>query len=327
MPYRKINKMTCKVCGTDAQFNIHVIKEMMFGFRDEFNYLECLHCGCFQIEHIPSNMEKYYPANYYSFQSENKKEIKLNYFKTLQFNQISGYKKTLPGAIVSYKYSSEIYHWFKFLQVSKKESNILDIGCGQGELLKDLFVVGFQKLTGIDPYIEKDIRYNQSLHVYKKEVFDVREKYDLVMMHHSFEHMADQPEVLNKIHQILNQEGKLLIRIPVISKPLIEKYGMDMVSLDAPRHFFIHTIKSINLLLAKAGFSIYRTEFDSQAFEFIASEQYKRGISIYDPNSYFTNPKKSVFTKEDILNYKKQINKLNADNQGSTAVFYIQKST
>ncbi len=318
--------MKCKICDTNDSFNIHVIKEMMFGFKDEFNYLECLHCGCFQIENIPSNMEKYYPANYYSFQSEQKKKTKLNYFKTLQFNQISGYKKSLPGAIVSYKYTSEIYHWFKFLHVNKKEANILDIGCGQGELLKDLFTVGFQKLTGIDPYIEKDIHYNPKLNVYKKEVFDVNEKFDLIMMHHSFEHMANEPEVLNKINQILHPDGKLLIRIPVISKPLIEKYGVDMVSLDAPRHFFIHTIKSIHLLLAKTGFSVYRTEFDSQPFEIIASEQYKKGISIYDPKSYFSDPKNSEFTKEDILNYKKQINKLNAEHQGSTAVFYIKKS-
>ncbi len=318
--------MKCKVCEANNEFNIHVIKEMMFGFKDEFNYLECKNCGCFQIENIPSNMEKYYPANYYSFKSENKKKIKLNYFKTLQFNQISGYKKSLLGAIVSYKYTSEIYNWFKFLPQNKRETNILDIGCGQGELLKDLFSLGFQKLTGIDPYIEKDIQYNPNLSVYKKEVFDVKEKYNLIMMHHSFEHMANQPEVLNKINQLLLPNGKLLIRIPVISKPLFEKYGVDMVSLDAPRHFFIHTIKSINLLLAKTGFSVYRTEFDSQPFEMIASEQYKKGISIYDSKSYFSNAKNSVFTKEDILNYKKQINKLNAENLGSTAVFYIQKS-
>lgn len=319
--------MKCKICDTCDAFNIHLIKEMMFGFKDEFKYLECRNCGCYQIENIPPNMEKYYPADYYSFKSENKKKIKLNFFKTLQFNQISGYKKSLHGAIVSYKYRSEIYNWFKFLHVNKTEASILDIGCGQGELLKDLFTVGFQKLTGIDPYIEKDIHYNTNFHVYKKEVFDVKEKFDLIMMHHSFEHMANQIDVLNKIYEILNQDGKLLIRIPVISKPLIDLYGVNMVSLDAPRHFFIHTIKSINFLLAKTGFTVYKTEFDSQPFEIIASEQYKKGISLNDTKSYFINPQKSVFTKKELLKYKKQINKLNAEDQGSTAVFYIQKST
>ena len=75
----------------------------------------------------------------------------------------------------------------------------------------------------------------------------------------------------------------------------------------------------------------WEDEIDPKQWQQVFAKQFhlqnpEKGISIYDPKSYFSNPKKSEFTKEDILNYKKQINKLNADNQGSTAVFYIQKS-
>jgi hypothetical protein len=60
--------MICKICGNIEENKVFEIREMMFGFRDEFTYFECSKCGCLQIAEIPINMEKYYPSNYYSFQ-------------------------------------------------------------------------------------------------------------------------------------------------------------------------------------------------------------------------------------------------------------------
>ena len=59
-------KMICKVCTNSENNEEYRIREMMFGFGDEFTYFECLKCGCLQIRDIPGSMEKYYPANYLS---------------------------------------------------------------------------------------------------------------------------------------------------------------------------------------------------------------------------------------------------------------------
>ena len=316
--------MKCSICDKEDKHKKYRLKEMMFGLRDEFDYFECSGCGCFQIDKIPENIDKYYPKEYYSFNSEKPGNVKQSNFKRLQYNQISGYNKSILGAIVSFKYKSNIYNWFKILNIDKKDK-ILDIGCGDGKLLVKLYQAGFQNLTGVDPYIREDIIYNEKLKVLKKDILDVEEKFDLIMMHHSLEHIPNQLEVLKKVYELLNDEGKLLIRIPVMCKPLFLKYGTDLVSLDPPRHFFIHSIKSITLLLNKAGFKIYKKEYDAEAFEYIASEQYQKGISIHAPNSYFSNPKNSQFTKENILQFKNQINALNAEEKSSSAVLYIKK--
>ena len=38
---------------------------MMFGYRDEFEYLKCAECSCLQIKEIPKNLSKYYPSSYF----------------------------------------------------------------------------------------------------------------------------------------------------------------------------------------------------------------------------------------------------------------------
>jgi 2-polyprenyl-3-methyl-5-hydroxy-6-metoxy-1,4-benzoquinol methylase len=250
----------------------------------------------------------------------------LNYFKQLQYDHLSGFKKSLLGAAASLGYNPETYGWFKELGLAAKDSKILDVGCGKGNLLKQLFQVGFINLTGIDPYIADDIIYNEHLKILKKSIFEVDEKFDLIMSHHSLEHMSNHFEVLSRIHQQLNKNGKLLIRIPIMSKTLFDKYGVNMVSLDAPRHFFIHSIKSIKMLLHKIGFDVKKVIYDAKVFDVIGSEQYLRDISLHDSRSYTINKKNTVFSKKEISGFKKSINDLNKQEKSSSVALYIEKA-
>jgi len=54
--------LTCKICGNKENNTEYTAREMMFGFRDEFNYFQCNNCQCLQIESFPENISKYYPV-------------------------------------------------------------------------------------------------------------------------------------------------------------------------------------------------------------------------------------------------------------------------
>jgi 2-polyprenyl-3-methyl-5-hydroxy-6-metoxy-1,4-benzoquinol methylase len=203
--------------------------------------------------------------------------------------------------------------------------NILDVGCARGGLLLQLRREGFVRTVGIDPFLKEDIYYDTGLKILKKNLAELNEEFDLVMLHHSFEHMADPTSVFTQLHHIVKSRGYLLIRTPVIPCFAWRKYGTNWVQLDAPRHLFIHSVRSLNLLSQKAGFVIEHVEFDSKAFQFWGSEQYVRGIPLYDPRSYRVNPGKGLFSNDEIVAFEKRAEELNNVSDGDQACFYLRK--
>jgi SAM-dependent methyltransferase len=321
--------MKCKICSNEENNTPYVLREMMFGTKEVFDYFQCSNCGCIQIKEVPQNLGDYYPSNYYSFSDSTYKVKKLNYFKKLQYEHLSGLRPSLLGAIVSYKYKSgfaDVYKWCKSMNMNDKNAKILDIGSGGGELLKRLEVLGFTDLTGSDPFIEKDVYLSDNLRLLKKDISDLEGKYDIIMLHHCLEHMDNHAEVLTQLDGLLADNGHLLIRIPVYSKPLFDKYGVDLVTLDPPRHLFIHSLKSITYLLEKHGFYILYSYYDANVFDIIASEQYQRDIELFDKEkSYVVSPKISIFSSQEIKTFKQQMKDLNAKGESDTMALVIRK--
>jgi 2-polyprenyl-3-methyl-5-hydroxy-6-metoxy-1,4-benzoquinol methylase len=319
--------MKCGICSNEQNNTPYKIREMMFGLRDSFDYFQCGNCQCIQIKEIPENLGKYYPTDYYSFTNTDSKIKKLSFFKQMQYEYLSGNKKTVLGAIISYKYKSLLYDWCNVLQLRDKNTKILDLGCGGGDLLKQLENVGFTNLTGADPFLAEDIDYSENIKIYKKSVYELSETYDVIMLHHSFEHMDNHAEVIQKLYQLLRKDGKLFIRIPIYSKPLFERYGVDLVNLDAPRHLFVHSIKSITYLLENHGFKIANTTFDANVFDIIVSEQYKKDITLFDKEkSYITDIKNSMFTPKEHKIFRKQMEDYNRNGEGSAVALVMEKA-
>jgi SAM-dependent methyltransferase len=320
--------MICKICSNSKNNKVFKIKEMMFGFRNEFTYFECSKCGCLQIAEIPKNIGKYYPSNYYSFnglplKKENDNIIK-KYLKRKR-DEYALYGKGIMGKLVCYKYPHLLFYIIGKAKIDYN-SKILDIGCGMGNLLYSLNETGLKNLIGVDPYIDKDI-IDENIKIFKKTIHELpnNKKFDLIISNHSFEHISDQLETLVKVSKIFSKNGACLIRIPIKTDYIWNRYGINWVQIDAPRHFFIHTPKSFELLVEQSGLTIKERVYDSTEFQFWGSEQYIKNISLNTENSYLVNPKKSIFTKEQIIKYKKLAKELNENGQGDQAAFILKK--
>lgn len=319
----------CRICENTDSNRVHTAREMMFGTRYPFDYLECGKCGTLQIIDIPE-LAPYYPDNYLSFDSEvpvGKSLIRRiaarfagNYFRTGQAGLGKVFVKLRPVLGEHFPPSMR-----DFPLGLHRNSHILDFGCGNGRLLQSLHYFGFTNLTGADAFISKDIFYPTGVNIYRRRLDEFEPPFDLIMLHHSFEHLEDPLDALRQIGRLIGSKGFGLIRIPIVSF-VWEKYGVNWVQMDPPRHLFLYTENGFRALAEKAELEVVQVSYDSGAFQFWGSEQYASDVPLMDERSFWINPSTTLFSSAQIMEWQKQAEKLNAEGKGDMACFYLRRA-
>ncbi len=296
---------------------------MMYGYRDIFLYFQCSKCGCLQIAEIPDNISKYYPDGYYSYAPIPQLNRAVQYIIRLR-DGYALFRRGIAGKLLFVLFPTTAFDFLTMLHPTKQMA-ILEVGCGSGNLLHALFEAGFKHVLGVDPFIEKDIDYNNGLHIRKLSIHGVNEQWDVIMFHHSFEHLPDPRETLKRAFQLLNPGGHCIIQIPTVSSHAWKHYGVNWVQLDAPRHFFLYSRESIERLCGEIGFELIEVLYNSTALQMWGSEQYLKDIPLHDERSYVKSRHSSLFSKEELADFVKRAQKFNADHQGDQAMFYLKK--
>ena len=145
-----------------------------------------------------------------------------------------------------------------------------------------------------------------------------------VMLHHSFEHLADPRRALERVRDLVDPGRYAIVRVPVVSWAWRE-YGVDWFQLDAPRHLFLFTERGFRDLAEASGFAVDHVAYDSTEFQFWVSEQYRSDIPLFDERSYFVNPEGGLFTRDQIVSWKRLADRLNAEGEGDQACYYLRR--
>ncbi len=316
----------CILCGNTDNNQLYKVKELQLGFDEYFTYQHCGSCGSMQLQDVPENLGKYYPnEDYYSFKLGLQIRMKADPLRKIKTDYLLFGKNRLLGRLLSIGYSlPEQLQWMKDLGTNYDDA-ILDIGTGNGSLLARLFQVGFTNLTGIDPFINEGQDHG-SIKILKKDIYGVTEQYDVVMMHHSLEHMFEPQRVLAQALKITRPGGKVMIRIPIMGNYGWKKYGVFWGGLDAPRHIFIPSEKQLRVLCEQAGFIIDKFYYDSPVSMIWMSEQHQKGMHLYHPHSHIFDSGKGMFTKEDTKHFRSILKVENEKGNGDTAVICLRKS-
>ncbi len=319
--------LTCRICGNDAANTVHRAREMMFGTRDEFEYLECSACGTVQIVEIP-DLSPYYPANYLSFDAET--PLGKTFLHRMAARFVGRYLmhgKGLIGETILKLKPGIAFHYAAPLRDHPLDigfdSKILDFGCGSGQLLRSLHYLGFNDLLGVDAFISEDIEHPEGVRILKRSLAELEPAFDLIMLHHSFEHLADPRESLVEIKRLLAPGGTCLIRLPIVNFAW-EKYGVNWVQMDPPRHLFLYSQHAMRQLAEDAGFEVEAVIYDSTGFQFWGSEQYVQDIPLFADGEGGGIKPSSIFTQAQLAKWDDEAQRLNAESRGDSACFYLR---
>lgn len=309
----------CRICKTEANHETFRAREMMFGLRDEFEYFECSACGCVQIERIPEKLARYYPPDYYSFGNPGA----LKSFLKRHWARYSYSGRDFVGRLLSMVIGENQGVTSVKRAGAPLTAVVLDVGCGRGDLLLDLFSIGFTDLTGVDPFNEGDLFPAKSVRIFKKDLAEMDRKFDLIMFHHSFEHMASPRDVFHQLCRLLHPNGTIIIRVPVVAWAW-KQYRANWVQLDAPRHVLVPTVKGMDILAAQFGFQVTKVVYESTDFQFWGSEQYTQNIPLRDKRSLAFGSWKSFVPSAQIRKFRVRARELNEQKQGDAACFYLK---
>jgi SAM-dependent methyltransferase len=305
----------CRVCGNSQGNATLLCHEKMFGSGDSFPYFQCGNCRCLQIASVPESMERFYPPGYYSY---NLRPVKQQ-----------GVKARLGGLrdFVYLKKAAWLESWLPQEPVPgggvdglaplnlRRSTRILDVGCGSGRLLSALYRAGFKHLLGIEPFLPADVQLAPGLMIRKQSLEALDQQFDVVMFHHVLEHLADGKKALECAVRLLRPGGKILVRVPTVDSAAWETYRENWVSLDAPRHFYLHSWSSLALLAGQAGLAVERCWSDAGGFQFWGSELYKSGKALFTRDSKLVAAK-DHFTADQLQHFELEARALNRQNRG-----------
>ena len=323
-----MDNFRCKICGWKSIVASYNVREMYFGTKDEFMYHECSGCGCLQISDFPENIALYYPDNYYSKKRRKRQKTYqiFDYFRKKQLMACLGEYSTIGFILNRAWRAPHLPKWITLIPL-KLNCKILDVGSGTGKNLLKLRRNGFRYLKGIDIYIDTSIDYENGVTISKCSIEEVDGQFDCIILNHSLEHIPDQIATFEHLYRLLKKNRFVIIRIPTVSSYAWRHYRENWVQLDAPRHFFLHSVQSLKRVARSKGFDLVNVVYDSTEFQFVGSEMYLKGLSLI-PDTAGNIPKNclSYFSEDEILTFRAMARDLNRKNDGDQACFVLYKN-
>ena len=225
--------MKCNVCDTGEMRSFVLgVKDFEYETYHPVDYEKCAACGVLMQNPLPpaSLVPAFYPASYRNYLKED-------------------------GALFSFLKCAQEYLFVRFLE-KEMEANrgiqILEIGCGNGALLRALGRRGFTNLSGCDfsgsTWEEPYIRFRATN---VETEFPFEEQFDAILMVNVIEHFLNPVAVLETCRDHLTPGGKLIIITPHADSLALRVFGLYWAGFHAPRHVYVFTKKSLEAIAEK----------------------------------------------------------------------------
>lgn len=236
----------CLACGSAQQLDYKCYNFSLAG--QQITYRFCNACGLVELDRnqLCGSLTGNYPDTYYG--AGDRKFIKL--FDILR------------GLLSAYRLKS-----FRSI-VGRKAIKVLDIGCGDGDFLKQISAQK-SRIYGVElpgPAFKRASRI-PGIHLLSADELGIdsypKHYFDAITLWHVLEHLSGPFQTLSYCREWLKSGGYLFIEVPNAASWQARLFKTNWFHLDAPRHLFLFTPKSLDILLNKAGFTVWRRQYFS----------------------------------------------------------------
>jgi SAM-dependent methyltransferase len=327
-PMTRTSDGACRICLAKQPNAELVVRERMFGMREEFRYQQCTACGSLQIAKIPADLARYYPPQYYAYNQEShspkslRRRIRRRLGVVRNRALVFGSAKvvTLLNHMPILGVANRVHPLaaFRLLSLSR-DARIADVGGGSGQLLRGLRDVGFQNLTCVDPYYTQSGQ-SENVRFLRRSLIEVPERFDLIMYHHSLEHVPDLNAELSAVRDRLTETGHALVRLPLLPNDAFDRYREFWVQIDAPRHLHVPSRKGLRAAAQRNGLRVVAEADDSTSFQWWGSELYSRDIALSEVDAL---PPRDLFSRAHLTRFSRLADDCNRQGRGDQGWFIL----
>ncbi|MCW7481356.1 class I SAM-dependent methyltransferase [Leptospira kanakyensis] len=240
----------CNTCGQN-RFRPIYTKESPLG--ESFSIVSCEFCGLVQVNPQPDFLavKKYYDDSYFTQRTERGYD---NYYSDKLRTEISRVFQLNLKDLDFFIWEEDRLAQTK----SGEKLSSLDIGCAAG------YFVAYQKDRGYDAFgieiADGPVRFARetlNLNIFQENFLDwdpeFQNKYDVITLWATIEHLHKPKETLEKIQNHLKPGGVLILstcRYGLLAKLA----GLTWRYLNVPEHLYYYSYKSLKRLLLSLGY-------------------------------------------------------------------------
>jgi len=235
-----LETVTCDLCGSQEAHLAYRVRDTNYGTPGPFSIVRCSRCELVYLNPRPvaAELPAAYPETCYH-----------------PFRAVFSATSVAPGS-VQWKRAQR-------LTPASRPGRVLDVGCGDG-----LFLSAMQKLgwacVGIEPN-RKAVEFAHTrlqLDVKEGDLFAINDEleFDLITMWDVLEHIPSPTHALRHANMLLAPDGRLVLSVPNWDSFERQLFRERWIALDAPRHLYHFSSRTITRLLRKCDFEIERLQ-------------------------------------------------------------------
>lgn len=217
-------------------------------FENHYELVDCKTCSAVFLTPNPSEalLAKAYDDSYYGGSEEDEK------FEGFVEKGLQFFRKRRAKHVAS---------------IINNTGNVLDIGCGNGQFLKQVSAFGDIQIYGTEMPGSSARRASklENIHLHvgelSSEIFS--ESFDLISLFHVFEHLLNPQQYLDTIDEVLKPGAYLLLSFPNIDSWQARFFKSNWLHLDPPRHLFFFKTKTFKALMDERGYDCISEKYFS----------------------------------------------------------------